>query len=114
MSAQNNKNPIVYVDPEIADLVPKFLDSLQQFMKDFKVALSVSDFDRVYHLAHQIAGAGDGYGFTEVTTIGRQLQIEAKSKNEKNISILLENLENYLNTVEIIYEPEEKSVNSNS
>ena len=69
---------VIHADPEIADLIPKFLDNRQKDINLIESALEKNDFDAIRMLGHSMKGAGGGYGFDGVTEIGKNLEEAAK------------------------------------
>jgi HPt (histidine-containing phosphotransfer) domain-containing protein len=94
----------VHADPEIADLIPKFLENRQKDIHLITAALEKGDWDTVRLLGHSMKGAGGGYGFAGITDIGKHLEDAAKIKDASAIRTGLEDLETYLNRVEVIYD----------
>jgi HPt (histidine-containing phosphotransfer) domain-containing protein len=95
---------IVNVDPEIADLIPGFLENRRKDIKAMDEALSQGDFETIRLLGHSMKGAGGSYGFDAVTDIGKSLEDAAKDNNAKEIQRSVGELAAYLDRVEVIYE----------
>ena len=51
-------------------------------------------------------GSGGGYGFDYLTEIGSQIEKNAELKNKEEIKNLIDELRNYLDNLEIIYQKE--------
>jgi HPt (histidine-containing phosphotransfer) domain-containing protein len=49
-------------------------------------------------------GSGGGYGFDEISGLGRDIEQAAKSENAEMISTLIKRLDDYLKHVEVVYE----------
>ena len=82
-----------YIDHQHAEL-----DRLNQALKD-------SDFAVLGKGGHNLKGTGAGYGFSELTDIGRALETAAKEGNAATAEVLLEQLEWYLRMVRPSEEP---------
>jgi len=95
---------VIHADPEIADLIPKFLENRQKDIQMIRDSLRTMDFDKIRVLGHSMKGAGGGYGFRGVTEIGRQLEEAAKVKDQKEIEKVIGDLSAYLERVEVIYD----------
>ena len=65
-------------DPDYVPLVAEFIEAMPQRLEELQAALDVSDFSRVTSLAHQLKGAGGGYGFPEVTKVALALEQAAR------------------------------------
>ena len=95
---------IINVDPEIADLVPGFLENRRKDIKAMDEALRQGDFEAIRVLGHSMKGAGGSYGFDAVTDIGKALEDAAKNNNSEGIQRSVGDLVAYLDRVEVIYE----------
>jgi len=95
---------IVHVDPDIADLIPGFLENRHKDIKTMGEALTQGDFETIQVLGHSMKGAGGSYGFDAVTDIGKSLEEAAKNNNAEGIQRSVGELAAYLERVEVIYE----------
>ena len=95
---------VIHADPEIADLIPRFLENRNKDIEAIRGALSTEDFDAIRILGHSMKGAGGGYGFQGITEIGKVLEDAAKIKDAQTIRKGIEDLTIYLNSVEVIYD----------
>ncbi len=94
---------VVNVDSDIEDLIPGFLENRQEDVKSIYDALKKEDYETIRILGHSMKGAGGGYGFDEITDIGRLIEESAEGKNQEEIKKWVINLSNYLDRVEIVY-----------
>ena len=95
---------IVHVDPEIADLIPGFLENRRKDTETMGTALKQGDFETIRILGHSMKGAGGSYGFDAVTDIGKSLEQAAKDKDVEGIQRSVGELAIYLDQVEVVYE----------
>jgi signal transduction histidine kinase len=95
---------IIHADPEIADLIPKFLDNRQKDIVMIESALEINDFETIRILGHSMKGAGGGYGFDGVTEIGKNLEEAAKEADSNKIRNGVHELAQYRSKVEVIYD----------
>jgi len=95
---------IVHVDPEIADLIPGFLENRRKDTETMREALSNGDFETIQVLGHSMKGAGGSYGLDAVTDIGKFLEQAAKDKDAEGIQRWVRELSVYLDRVEVVYE----------
>lgn len=95
---------VVHADPEIADLIPKFLENRIKDIAAIREALERSDFETIRTLGHMMKGAGGGFGFHGITEIGKTLEDSAKASNAEEIQKGVEALAVYMNTVEVVYD----------
>jgi len=61
-------------DPDVASLLPRFLDSLEPLMSDLETELDRQAFDALSDLAHQIKGTGGSYGYPSITVAAHALE----------------------------------------
>ncbi len=101
--AKPGEKIIVNVDSTIEDLIPGFLENRQEDIKSIYDALKKEDYETIRILGHSMKGAGGGYGFDEITDIGRLIEESAEGKNQEEVKKWVINLSNYLDRVEIVY-----------
>jgi len=101
--AEPDEKIVVNVDSDIEDLIPGFLENRQQDVKSIYDALEKEDYETIRILGHSMKGAGGGYGFDEITDIGRSIEESAEGKNQEEVKKWVINLSNYLDRVEIVY-----------
>jgi HPt (histidine-containing phosphotransfer) domain-containing protein len=94
----------VRVDADLEELMPRFMENRREDVAAFENALAADDFETIATLAHDLKGAGGGYGFEEITRIGIALESAAKVRSRGDIQKSLDHLARYLAQVEIIYE----------
>jgi len=95
---------VVHVDPEIADLVPGFLENRRKDTNAIGEAVTRGDFETVRILGHSMKGAGGSYGFDAITDIGKSLEQAAMAKDSDVIKKSVQELSTYLDCVEVVYE----------
>lgn len=94
---------IVHVDPDIADLIPGFLENRRKDIKTVGEALAQGDFETIRFLGHSMKGAGGSYGFDAITDIGRSLEQAAIAQDGGGIKKSLQDLFAYLDSIEVVY-----------
>jgi len=93
---------VVVIDAEIAPLVPAFLANRRKDVVQMREALEQKEFQTLLVTGHGMKGAGGGYGFDAVSEIGRQIELAAKEQNGVEIARQVDELERYLDRVEIV------------
>ncbi len=94
-------NEIVYVDPDIEDLVPLFMENRRNDVELIKQLLLDSNMEEIKRLGHSMKGAGAGYGFEEISSIGKKIEEAAQEEDKNSIEALNERLDLYLKKVVI-------------
>ena len=102
--AKQRSKIIVNVDEEIEDLIPGFLENRRKDVNTLQEALTHGDYETIRTLGHAMKGAGGGYGFDAITDIGSSLEIAAKQNNTEEIRKGIDELTDYLERVEVVYE----------
>ena len=98
------KNIVVEVDPELEELIPKYLENRHRDVQSIVDARERGDFEAIRLLVHSMKGSGGGYGFDAITDIGQSMEQAAKAGNREEISKWAQQLQVYLDHVEVVYE----------
>ena len=93
---------LVKVDPDLADLIPGFLENRRKDITAMQEALARDDFETVRVLGHSMKGAGGGYGFDAITDIGAALEEAAKDNHHEKALRGVSDLAAYLDRVEVV------------
>lgn len=100
-----NQNKItVYINPELKELIPGFLENRRIEIKSILDSLIRNDFEAIRITGHNMQGIGGGYGFHGITDIGVSLEQAAKDRKPDDIKGLVEQMINYLECIEVVYE----------
>ncbi|MBN1555875.1 MAG: Hpt domain-containing protein [Phycisphaerae bacterium] len=67
--------------PTIAGILHVFLDSLPDMVETMHAAMDGGDSETLASLAHQIKGAGGGYGYPSITEAALKLEHSAKESD---------------------------------
>jgi CheY-like chemotaxis protein/HPt (histidine-containing phosphotransfer) domain-containing protein len=95
-------DPVVRIDdPEVAPLVPEFLDNRRAEVVMYREALGTGDYGRIQSAAHKMKGTGRGYGLAVISRIGGDLELAAHEKNVPAMQRLIAELDLYLRRVRI-------------
>jgi CheY-like chemotaxis protein/HPt (histidine-containing phosphotransfer) domain-containing protein len=65
-------------DPDMHDLVAKFVENVKQHATTLESALRADDRETVRKTAHQLKGAAGGYGFPTITSAAQRLELAAR------------------------------------
>lgn len=61
-------------DPDIGEIIQEFVDEMPSRIESLTEAFNLRDWTTVRKLAHQLKGAGGGYGFDELTSYAKGLE----------------------------------------
>lgn len=95
---------IVQTDPDLADLIPGFLNNRVTDVASIRTLLGERDFDAIRLLGHSMKGAGGGYGFDKITELGDQIEVAALAADSAAIATANDELADYLSRVEPVSE----------
>jgi two-component system sensor histidine kinase/response regulator len=90
----------VYVDPDLADLVPAYLESMRKQVASVQELLSQGEISEVSKLGHNWKGTGELYGFKVVTSYGKQIEEAATLRDSALVERLASELSLWLRNVD--------------
>ena len=102
MPGKRYQKEIVYVDPDFLDLIPFFLESRHRDIVNIRECIRHADLKEARRLGHGMKGAGGGYGFQEISRIGKSIEEAAIIGNTAVIEEALDMLAEYLSIVEVV------------
>lgn len=81
-------------DADMRELLIEFCDSLQESCAKLKVGVENSDVEIVRRIAHQLKGAGGGYGYPLITEAGARIEDAVRGSDaiDDNVRILVAQL----------------------
>ena len=94
---------LVTADPELADLIPPFLDNCRREAEAMKRALERGDYPAVAAASHKLTGAGASFGFQPLSDESRLIEAAAKAADGARARAHLEALSLYLRQVSVVY-----------
>ncbi len=94
---------VVYVDPDLEEIVPGFLDNRQKDVQTLRTCMENGQLETIRLLGHRLKGDGGGYGFDVISTIGHALEQAALRGDLATIRERTMDLTNFLSRVRIVY-----------
>lgn len=94
----------VVVPRELCELVPRFLAHRRAEVDRLREALERADFETVRSIGHAMKGAGAGYGFDEISTIGAALERLARAGDAGGALAEVRRLRDFLAGVKVVFE----------
>ncbi|MEI7836735.1 MAG: response regulator, partial [Planctomycetota bacterium] len=76
-------------DPDLAGILAEFVGKLSARVADMRQALTNGDWDSLRRSAHQLKGAGGGYGYSQLTEEARELEALAKQSDVEAATLSL-------------------------
>jgi PAS domain S-box-containing protein len=98
------KRFIAHIAPDLKDLIPEYLEERQSDINRMQDAIQKQDYETVRMVGHTLKGSGGGFGFDPITDIGIEIEDAAIEEDCKDIEKYINELSDYLNNVEIVYE----------
>ncbi len=93
---------VVEIDPDIAALVPGFLNNRKNDAAKICELLAEGNFGDIRIIGHSMAGSAGGYGFPEIGKMGRALETAALASGTDEIRKVNDQLMEYLATVLVV------------
>lgn len=95
---------IVTIDKDLEDLVPTYLETRKKELIKLRELFTQNSLAEISAIAHKLAGNAGGYGFQELTDIGRRMEAAGKASEKEKVGIEIENVAKYLDQVEVKFE----------
>ncbi len=102
----SEKKIVAYVEREMEEFIPFFLEESKEEVRQLVEALKNGDYRALKDFGHKIKGSSVtcSEGFQEMSNIGIAIEAAAKEKKSLNeIKELVRAYINYVNNVEIVY-----------
>ena len=94
----------IRVDPVLQELIPGYLENRGKDLLVYRQALENENFDTIGILGHSMKGSGGGYGFNDLSSIGRAIEKAAMNKDKESIRQSIIDLEEFLKRLEVVYD----------
>jgi HPt (histidine-containing phosphotransfer) domain-containing protein len=94
----------VSIDPDLADLIPRYLESRREDVERITAALASGGWDTIRRLGHSMRGMGASYGFQRITDFGGAIEDAAPNQDRGAVEATLASLADYLQRVEPTYD----------
>lgn len=84
-------------DPDVGALLDEFVDGLFLRIAHLRRLLAAGAYEELRRMAHQIKGAGGGYGYPSITEAGRALERLAVRRDDPALAEAVETLSQLAN-----------------
>lgn len=95
--------PVVQVDTELADLIPRYLSNRWSDLSSARQLLASGDFAGLSRIAHRIRGSAASYGFVRLGEIARAIETAADVGDAGSVAAQLATYDAFLCSVRIEY-----------
>lgn len=86
-------------DPEMVDIIEMFVREMPERIAEFRACWEKRELDRLTRLAHQLKGAGGGYGYPALGDAAGKLERTLKELVEEGTSVALPRLQAEFNAL---------------
>ena len=94
----------VHIDSDLQDLIPEYLENREKDLLVYRQALETDNFDTIAVLGHSMKGSGGGYGFNDLSSIGRAIEKAAKNRDTESVRQSIIDLTDFLKNLEVVYD----------
>jgi HPt (histidine-containing phosphotransfer) domain-containing protein len=94
----------IRVDPVLQELIPGYLENRGKDLLVYQQALEKENFDTIAILGHSMKGSGGGYGFNDLSSIGRAIEKAAMNKDKESVRQSIIELKDFLKKLEVVYD----------
>ena len=104
-SAHNSLQPgPVRVEKDLEQLVRRFLMRQEGGLQRMQRALVGRDFSTIRRLGHDLKGAGEVFGFPELSVLGGKLEHDAQIGDTDKLAAHIASMERYLKRLQLRFE----------
>jgi HPt (histidine-containing phosphotransfer) domain-containing protein len=94
---------VVCLEKDLEPIVTRFLARKRAEIPRLRAALQEQDFEEIRRLGHDLKGAGEGFGFPDLTTVGALLERGGRSRDGGAINEQIDAMERFLASIEVHY-----------
>ncbi len=94
---------IVYIDEDLKEIIPSFLDNRQKDLTLIKEHLAAEQWSHIESIAHKLAGNAGSYGFEELGIIGAKLEESCQQGDVATIKQYCDQYNQYMNNLKVEY-----------
>ncbi len=88
-------------DPEMAPLMPEFLENRRRDAQSMRALLERGAFDDIQSIGHNMKGTGRSYGVDEISMIGAEIEQTAHRQDTSSLAIALDKLDELLDRIKV-------------
>lgn len=88
-------------DPDFQEVLVEFMAGIQERPAMMRALFEAGAIDDLRVLAHQLKGAGGGYGFPGLSTAAAELELASKELDGTRIAAALERLAEFVSRISV-------------
>lgn len=92
---------VVWLEKDLEQLVTRFLRRKEADVQRMRAALLEEDFESIARAGHDLKGAGEGFGFPELSVLGAKLELAARSRDKELLMTHFATMERYLKRIQV-------------
>jgi HPt (histidine-containing phosphotransfer) domain-containing protein len=93
----------VSIEKDLEVLVQRFLARKREDLDSARIALAAGDYETIRRIGHDLKGAGEGFGFPELSAFGAALEGAAIVRNERALGEQLAAVEQFLSRLRVTF-----------
>ena len=93
----------VRVEKDLEALVHRFLARKREDLDRVRIALAARDYETIRRIGHDLKGAGEGFGFPELSAFGAALERAAIARNERALGEQLAAVEQFFSRLRVTF-----------
>ena len=95
---------VVWLEKDLEQLVTRFLRRKEDELARLREALSAADFDTIRRMGHDLKGAGEGFGFPELSILGAKFELAARAADAELTAVHIATMERYLKRLQVHFD----------
>lgn len=95
---------VVRPDPDLADLIPSFVQNRKNELAELQNARAKSDYEFIRRMSHTWKGICRPYGFIHLETLSKNLEAAGERESPSDVEQVMEEMTSYLANVRIVYD----------
>lgn len=103
----SNFEIVVEVSRDLEDLIPEYIESMNQSLIHFDQLISEKNFLEIKSEAHKMKGHGGAYGFSYISDIGLLIESFAAEKKIELVKKCINELKTYMTRIKIEFKDDE-------
>jgi HPt (histidine-containing phosphotransfer) domain-containing protein len=104
-SANNGLQPtVIQVEKDMEQLVKRFLKRQEGGLQRMQRALGSGDLVTIRRLGHDLKGAGEVFGFPELSILGARFEQAAQAGDAETLAMHIASMERYLKRLQLRFE----------
>lgn len=100
---------IVYIDEELQDLIPGFIQHRYENLAALNAALLSLDWQRIQTIGHQMKGSGHTYGLDYISELGSHIETAAKARDKAPVQEAVAGLQHFMDHLKIEFVTQSES-----